>query len=98
MIRLEDLHVQAMVRSAKGTVEQPGKNVRQKAGLNREIRAVGWGKFAERLQDKAPGRVEKVAPAYTSMTCNACGHCEKGNREKQAFLCLACGHQQITLT
>jgi transposase len=46
-----------------------------------------------RLEDKAAGRVEKVDPAYTSQTCNACGHRDAKNRESQAvFRCRACGH------
>jgi len=93
VIRVEDLKIRNMTRSAKGTVEAPGRNVRQKAGLNRGILGSGWGLLVERLEQKAPGRVERVRAAYTSMTCNACGHCEPGNRESQAFLCLACGHR-----
>ena len=89
--RVEHLDIPSMTRSAKGTVEAPGKNVQQKAGLNRGILGSGWGLLVRRLEDKAPGRVEKVHAAYTSMTCNACGHCAEGNRESQAFLCLACG-------
>ena len=38
---VEDLRVKAMTASAKGTAESPGKNVRQKSGLNREILATG---------------------------------------------------------
>lgn len=93
VIRIEDLKIRNMTRSAKGTIERPGKNVRQKAGLNRAILHSSWGVFAERLEQKAPGRVEKVRAAYTSLTCNACGHCAEGNRKSQAFLCLACGHR-----
>jgi putative transposase len=93
VIRVEDLKITSMTRSARGTIEAPGKNVYVKAGLNREILRSGWGLLAERLEQKAPGRVEKVRAAYTSMTCNACGHCAEGNRESQAFLCLACGHR-----
>ena len=52
--------------------ENPGRNVRQKAGLNRGILASGWGLLVRRLQDKAPGRVEKVRPAFTSQRCSAC--------------------------
>jgi transposase len=74
VIRVEDLRIANMTRSARGTVEQPGRNVRQKAGLNREIAASGWGLLVKRLEDKAPGRVEKVNPAYTSQRCSACGH------------------------
>jgi putative transposase len=93
VIRVEDLKISSMTRSAKGTAEKPGRNVRQKAGLNRGILASGWGILVRRLEDKAPGRVERVRAAYTSQTCNACGHCEQGSRESQAFLCLACGHR-----
>ena len=71
---------------------QPGRNVRQKAGLNREILASGWGLLARRLADKAPGRVEKVSPAFTSQRCSACGHVDGKSRESQAgFRCTACG-------
>ena len=93
VIRVEDLKITNMTRSAKGTVKAPGRNVRQKAGLNRGILNSGWGLLVRRLEQKAPGRVENVRAAYTSMTCNACGHCAEGNRESQAFLCLACGHR-----
>jgi putative transposase len=93
LIRVEDLDVQAMTRSARGTVDQPGRNVRQKAALNRGILANGWAMLMDRLEDKAPGRVEKIYPAYTSQRCSACGHVAPGNRENQAFRCIACGHQ-----
>lgn len=94
LIRVEDLRVRSMTRSAKGTVAQPGRNVRQKTGLNRSILANAWGLLVARLEQKAPGRVEKINPAYTSQTCNACGHCAPENRESQAvFRCVACGHQ-----
>jgi transposase len=93
IIRIEDLDVRAMTRSAKGTVEQPGRNVRQKAGLNRGILAAGWGRLVTRLEDKAPGRVEKLPAACTSQRCHACGHVARESRESQArFRCVACGH------
>jgi transposase len=93
VIRVEDLKIPNMVGSARGTVETPGKNVRAKAGLNRSIHAAGWGRLVARLEDTAAGRVEKVDPAYTSQTCNACGHCAAENRESQAvFRSRACGH------
>jgi transposase len=93
VIRVEELSIRGMVRSARGTVEMPGRNVRAKAGLNRSIHAAGWGRLVTRLEDKAPGRVEKIDPAYRSQTCNACGHRAAENRESQAvFRCRACGH------
>ena len=94
VIRIEDLSIRGMTRPARDTIAGPGRNVRQKAGLNRGILAASWGLLARRLEHKAGDRVQKVRAAYTSMTCNACGHCEPGNRESQAaFLCLKCGHR-----
>ena len=46
---LEDLNTKAMTKSAKGTVEKPGRNVKQKAGLNRAILASGWGQLERKL-------------------------------------------------
>ncbi|WP_205315450.1 RNA-guided endonuclease InsQ/TnpB family protein [Nonomuraea lactucae] len=92
VIAVEDLKIGNMTRSAKGTVEAPGRNVRQKAGLNRSILAAGWGRLVRRLEHKACGRVRKIDPRYTSQTCNACKHMARESRESQAlFLCVACG-------
>ncbi len=92
LIRVEDLKVQSMTRSARGTAGARGRNVRQKAGLNRGILASGWGLLVRRREDKAPGRVEKVNPAGTSQRCSACGHVDAKSRESQArFACTACG-------
>lgn len=95
VIRIEDLDVRKLTRSARGTIETPGVNVRQKAGLNRVIRASGWGMFAKRLEDKAPGRVEKINPAFTSQRCSACRTVDREARESQAvFRCRSCGHAE----
>ena len=92
LIRVEDLQIRNMTRSAKGTRENPGRNVRQKAGLNREILRSGWGLLVRRLEEKAPGRVEKVKPHFTSQKCSACGHMDPKSRESQArFACMSCG-------
>ena len=92
VIRVEDLNVRGMTRSAKGIGGKPGRNVRAKAGLNREILRSGWGMLVRRLEDKASGRVEKIQPAYTSQRCSSCGHVDRRSRESQArFVCTACG-------
>jgi transposase len=92
ILRVEDLQIRNMTRSAKGTPENPGRNVRAKAGLNREIMRSGWGMLVRRLGEKAPGRVEKIRPAYTSQRCSACGHVDAKSRESQAcFACTVCG-------
>jgi transposase len=92
LIRVEDLKIKNMTHSAKGTREAPGRNVRQKSGLNRGILRSGWGLLVRRLEDKAPGRVEKVNAAFTSQRCSVCGHVDPKSRESQArFVCTACG-------
>ena len=92
VIRVEDLKIGNMTRSARGTRENPGRNVRAKAGLNRGILGSGWGLLVRRLQDKAPGRVDKVRPAFTSQRCSACGQVDPNSRESQPrFVCTACG-------
>ena len=81
-----------MTRSAKGTVEAPGKNVRQKAGLNRGILGTGWTGLARNLGYKAANLIE-VDPAYTSQTCAECGHVAPENRRTQSeFRCVSCRH------
>jgi putative transposase len=93
LICVEDLDLRAMTRSASGTLQRPGRGVRQKTGLNRGILAAGWGRLVDRLEDKAPGRIQRVAAAYTSQTCNACGNIARESRESQpSFRCIACGH------
>ncbi len=93
LIRVEDLQIGNMTRSARGTAEAPGRNVRAKAGLNRGILRSGWGLLVRRLEQKAPGRVEKIKPHYTSQRCSACGQVDGNSRESQAvFRCTACGH------
>jgi putative transposase len=39
-----------MTASAKGTLEEPGTNVRQKAALNRSILDQAWGQLHTRLE------------------------------------------------
>ncbi len=91
-IRVENLNVRAMTRSARGTRENPGTRVAQKRGLNRQISRQGWGLLVARLQRKAEGRLELVPAAYTSQRCSYCGHVAPENRKSQAvFQCVACG-------
>ena len=93
---LEDLNTKAMTKSAKGTVEKPGRNVKQKAGLHRAILASGWGQLERKLAYKA-GELRFVDPAYTSQVCSQCGHTAKSNRPSQAvFACGACGFRAHT--
>ena len=98
LVIVEDLQVSNMSRSAKGTVEQPGRKVRQKAGLNRAILDQGWGEFRRQLEYKQGwhgGELLAIPPAYTSQTCPVCGHIDTDNRKTQAlFLCVECGYTE----
>jgi putative transposase len=65
VIVTEDLSVTNMTASAKGTAEKPGKNVRQKAGLNRAILDAtpgGWLSLLTCKAEEAGGRVILVDP------------------------------------
>lgn len=76
-VAIEDLNVAGMTRSAKGTITNPGKNVRQKAGLNREILDVAFGEFRRQLTYKTSWHgstltvIDRFAPS--SKTCHQCG-------------------------
>ena len=97
LVCIEDLQVRNMSRSSKGTIEQPGKQVAQKSGLNRAILDQGWGEFRRQLGYKLGwngGMLLAVPPHHTSQTCPACGHVSKDNRKTQAsFLCVDCGYE-----
>lgn len=92
LVYLEDLKIGNMTASAKGNAESPGKNVSQKAGLNRSILSSVWGKLEQCLSYKS--NVIKVPAPYTSQRCHECGHTEKENRKTQAdFACTSCGYR-----
>ncbi len=97
-VGIEDLRVKNLTRSAKGTVGQPGSNVRQKAGLNRAILDNAPYERHRQLAYKAPrfgSELRLVPPAFTSQTCAACGYRDPGSRPGcgRVFACTACGHQ-----
>lgn len=98
MIVVEDLKITNMSKSAKGTLDNPGKQVKAKSGLNRSILDQGWGEFRRQLEYKAEwlgGVFVKVPPQNTSLTCRICGHKDKSNRQTQErFECTDCGHTE----
>lgn len=51
-VAVEALNTRNMTASAKGTADAPGRNVRQKAGLNRSILNQGWHAFETMLAYK----------------------------------------------
>ena len=95
-VYIEDLKVGNMSKSAKGTVENPGRNIRQKSGLNRAILDQAWYEFRRQLEYKLRwrgGQLIPVSPQYTSQCCPVCRHTAKENRTTQAlFACVQCGY------
>jgi putative transposase len=97
-VGIEDLQVNGMTRSAKGTVEQPGSNVRQKTGRNRAILDNAPYERRRQLAYKAPrfgSQLRVVSAPGTSQTCSACGRRDPDSRPAcgRVFACTACGYQ-----
>jgi putative transposase len=98
LVVLEDLKVANMSKSASGRLENPGKMVAGKSGLNRSILDQGWHSFKSMLNyklDHLGGELLLVDARHTSQKCSKCGHAEKENRLSQGqFACLQCGHKE----
>ena len=97
LIGLEDLAVAGMTASAAGTVEAPGKNVRQKAGLNRSILDAAFSTLRRQLEYKSSwyGSQVQIIDRFfaSSQTCSACGARTKTKLDLRVrvFECAACG-------
>ena len=96
VIVIEDLSTKHLSKSAKGSIENPGKHVKAKSGLNRSILDKGWHKLESYLAYKSQklGKAFfKVSARYTSQACANCGHTHPDNRQTQCqFVCQSCGH------
>ena len=97
-VYVESLQIRNMSASARGTLEDPGRNVKAKSGLNKSILDQGWYEFHRLLQYKLDwqgGSLVEVDYRNTSQRCSCCGHTEKRNRKSQEiFKCLNCGHDE----
>jgi len=98
MVCIEDLQVRNMSKSAAGTLDNPGKNVRAKSGLNKSILDQGWFEFRRQLDYKlawSGGLLITVPPQNTSRTCPCCGYVSADNRRTQTrFRCMECGFEE----
>ena len=94
-VAVEALNHKAMRGSAKGTPENPGRNVRAKAGLNRSLANARPGAMQHKLKrqcEKNGTWFTKAPPRGTSQTCPLCGYRHRENRKSQAgFRCRNCG-------
>ncbi len=97
-VYVEKLQVKNMSASARGTIEEPGRCVRAKSGLNRSILDQGWYTFRQQLDYKLAwkgGELVEVDCRKTSQRCSMCGYTAKENRPTQAlFRCMVCGHEE----
>jgi putative transposase len=96
VIAIEDLNVHGMSASAKGTTEAPGKQVRQKAGLNQSILDASFSEIRRQLDYKCHwhGRVLLVTDRFapTSKTCSGCGAVQaEMPLQIRDWSCPACG-------
>jgi putative transposase len=77
VVAVEDLNIAGMTRSSRGTVATPGKQVRQKAGLNRSLLDASLGEFRRQLTYKTAWYGSKLAVLDrwfpSSKTCSNCG-------------------------
>lgn len=98
VVIVEDLQVTNMSASAKGTIENPGKMVKAKSGLNRAILSQGWSEFFRQLEYKQSwnsGMLVKISPHNTSTRCACCDHvCKENRRNQSSFKCISCGHSE----
>lgn len=93
-IALEALDLKNLTRSAKGSLDHPGKHVKQKAGLNRSLLDASLGKLVQMLvykAEEAGGHVEAVPPHGTSQQCSRCGKRVEKDLGVRTHDCPHCG-------
>ncbi len=96
LVVVEDLALRLLTRSARGSLESPGRNVVAKARLNRCLLEQGHAETVRQLGYKLDwlgAELVKVPAAFTSQTCPQCGHvCTENRPARDRFQCVACGH------
>ena len=93
LIAMENLNIRNMTATAQGSVEQPGRNVRQKAGLNRSILDAAWGLLFQKISYKAEeaGRILRQPPARNSSQVCLCGASVPKTLNDRRHHCTSCG-------
>jgi IS605 OrfB family transposase len=95
---VEKLQIKNMSASAKGSIEEPGRSVKAKSGLNKSILDQGWFELRRQLDYKLfwrGGMLSEVNPRHTSQRCSSCGHVAKEDRVSQeVFRCQGCGYEE----
>lgn len=96
VLATEELKTKNMSRSAKGTMDKPGKMVKQKAGLNREILSAGLGMAHQMLAYKAVEAGTRLHVSNTrqlkpSQRCAKCWAIVPKTLAQRMHVC-PCGH------
>ena len=98
-IIFENLNIKGMMTRCKPKVDpETGKYLKnrqaQKRGLNRVIADAAWGELKQKVSSvaaKSGVLVHEINPKHTSQECSCCGYISPTNRDKEKFLCEACG-------
>ena len=95
VIAIEDLGVEGMGRSARGTRETPGRNVKAKSGLNRSLKDAAFGEFRRQVTYKADWHQRTVVPVSrwfpSSQLCSQCGSRTEGLKlNERQWRCSTC--------
>ena len=96
VIATEELKVNNMSRSAKGTQDKPGRRVKQKAGLNREILSAGLSMAHHMLAYKAVEAGTRLHVSNTrqlkpSQRCSRCWEIVPKRLAQRVHECPHCG-------
>ena len=97
LIATEALALKNMSASARGTVDEPGRRVRQKSGLNREILWAGLGMAHQMLAYKVAETGTRLhwsntRPLKPSQRCAACWEIVPKTLAERVHVCPKCGH------
>lgn len=97
VLATEELNTRNMSRSARGTLDKPGRMVNQKAGLNREILSAGLGMTHQMLSYKAAEADTRLHLANTrqlkpSQRCARCWAIVPKTLAQRMHGCPHCGH------
>jgi putative transposase len=97
LIATEELQTKNMSRSARGTIEEPGRQVRQKAGLNREVLSAAFGQAHQMLAYKAEEAGTRLHLCATrtlkpSQRCACCWGLAPKTLAQRVHACPHCGH------
>jgi putative transposase len=90
-IAFEKLSIAGMTRSAKGTTEVPGRNVRAKKRLNFAMLDASLAMLRTLVGEKAESAarlVIDVPAAYSSQTCSECGFVAAEARSGERYECV----------